>query len=182
MGLGPAAERRRGAGLVHHRDERAEEDEEEEDAHVVRVGHRADEAILGDVDERPLEGEAGVEDAAGDDADEERGVDLLGQEREDDREDWREDRPPGAVEGDAALLVGPDRRERRRLVGLEVRVVADVVGVGVDVRLGALHVAVVGKRGEVVGVGRFVDDDRHGAGTVGESAEHERGRGRKREK
>ena len=144
---GPAAERGGGAGLVHHRDERAEEHEEDEDADVVSVRDGLDVTVGKHVDDRALERELRPDEAAGEDAEEERGVDLLGDEREHDGQQRREHGPERAVGG--ALLA--DRGEGLLDVLLEGRVLLDVVGVSVDVALGGFGV------GEVDGFGGFGD-------------------------
>ena len=102
----PAPEGRGAARAVHERDHRAEDDEEDEDADVVAVGlgQHGDDAVVEDVQHRALKGKVRVQQAAGEDADEEGGVDLLRDEREDDGYDGRQQRPGRAVKAAYGLL------------------------------------------------------------------------------
>ena len=95
VGLCPAAERRRAAGHIDQRHDYAKQDEEEEDARVFRDG--GDEAVVQCGVERADGGEASAEHRADEDADEQRGVCFLGDECEDDCDDWRQKRPEGSV-------------------------------------------------------------------------------------
>ena len=83
-----------------------EDDEEDEDADVVAVGlgQHGDDAVVEDVQHRALKGKVRVQQAAGEDADEEGGVDLLRDEREDDGYDGRQQRPGRAVKAAYGLL------------------------------------------------------------------------------
>ena len=69
--------------------------EEEEDARVSRDG--GDEAVVQCGVERADGGEASAEHRADEDTDEQRGVGFLGDECEDDCDDWRQKRPEGSV-------------------------------------------------------------------------------------
>ena len=71
---------------------------EDEDADVVGVRDRGDVAVGEDVDDGLLERELRPEEAAGEDAQEQRGVDLLGDERQDDGQQRRNQRPEFPVE------------------------------------------------------------------------------------
>ena len=83
------------------------------------------------MDERSLKGELGVDQATGNDADEQGGIDLLGDKGEEDGKQGREDGPEGSVCGDVLA----DGIQRLGDVGLEVGVRLDVVGVVVNVFL-----------------------------------------------
>ena len=78
--LGPAAKGGGAAGLVHHADHGTQNDQEDQDAHVIAVGQGGHDAVLKDVEQRPLELEVGIEQAAHQNADEQGGIDLLGQQ------------------------------------------------------------------------------------------------------
>ena len=75
---GPAAEGGGAAGLVHQADHSAQDDQEDQDAHIVAVRQHRDDPVLEHMEHGSLELEAGIEQAAGQDADEQGGVDLLG--------------------------------------------------------------------------------------------------------
>ena len=93
----PPAEGRGAAGLVHQADHGAQNHQENQDTHVVAVGEHADDAVLEHMQDRSLKGEVGVEQAAYHNADEQRGIDLLGQQSQADG-DHRGEQGQGRVE------------------------------------------------------------------------------------
>ena len=93
----PAPEGRGAAGPIHDADHGAEDHQEDQDAHVVGIRQGGHDAVVEDVQERALETEGGVQEAARQDADEEGGIDLLRDEREGDG-DHRGEQRPGRLE------------------------------------------------------------------------------------
>ena len=75
------------------------------------------------------------------DADEQRRIDLLGDERQENREKRRQQRPSGAEE----TVLRPNGRQRLRLMRLELRIRLDLVGIGADVGLGSFQLRQVGR-------------------------------------
>ena len=84
------------AGLVHHHDDDAEDDKEDQNADIVGVRQIGDQSFADDrveyAGEAALCGD-GIQDTARHNADEQRGIDLLRDERQSDRDDRREQRP-----------------------------------------------------------------------------------------
>ena len=117
--LGPPAEGGGGAGLVHEAHHGAQDDQEDEDAHVVGVGQGGDDASAEHVVKRPLKGQVGVQQAAHQDADEQGGVHLLGDQGQGDGDDRGQQGQGGVVEvagglhiADAAAGLAGDRLAR----------------------------------------------------------------------
>ena len=81
----------------------AEQDEEQENADVPGVRHAGDEAVVDDTVQRFYRREPGAERRAHDDAEEERGIDLLGDQRQSDGDDRRQQRPDGSVKHEKNL-------------------------------------------------------------------------------
>ena len=93
----PASERRRAARAVHERNKDAEQDEKQENTDVPGVRHTGDEAVVDNDVERPDRRESGDKRRAHDDAEKERGIDLLGDQRQSNGDDRRQQRPDGTV-------------------------------------------------------------------------------------
>lgn len=91
--LRPAAKRCRAARAVHQRDDDAEDHEKDQDADVVGVGKHGHDAFAVDVVDRSLQGKAGIQQPAADNAGEERAIDLLGHECQRDRHKGWQQRP-----------------------------------------------------------------------------------------
>ena len=104
--LGPASEGRAAAGAVDEHDEDAEDDEEHEVAREIRDG--GDDRLAQHRVERADGGEVVGKERAQQHADEQGGEDLLRDQREDDRDDGRHERPErighGAARGDAVVV------------------------------------------------------------------------------
>ena len=91
VGLGPAAEGGGAAGAVDKRDHGAEDDKEEHDTGVV--GNGGHHAVVDDGVKAGDRVEVGVKQCAEQDADEQRRVNFLRDEREDDGDDRRHEGP-----------------------------------------------------------------------------------------
>ena len=131
--LGPAAEGGAAARAVDKRDHGAEDDEEEHDAGVVGDGRH--QTVVDDGIKAGERVEVGEKQRAEQDAHKQRGVDLLGDEREDDGDDRRHKRP---------------ERERHAARG------RDDAGTLADVTLSALRNAGAAARGAGDGLGRVL--------------------------
>ena len=106
--LGPAAESGGAARLVHQAHHGAQDDQEDQDAHVVAVRQDGDDAVAEHVDEGALKGKVGVEQAAHQDADEQGGVDLLGDQGQGDGDDRGQQGEGGVVKAAGGLdIAGP---------------------------------------------------------------------------
>ena len=92
----PAAECRAAAGEVDERHDDAEQHEEEENARVIRNG--GDDAVVDDHVDRCNGGEVAGEQRADHNADEERRVRLLGDQRQRNGDDGGHERPEGSDE------------------------------------------------------------------------------------
>ena len=99
----PAPERRRAARAVHERNKDAEQDEEQKNTDVPGIRHTGDEAVVDDNIQRFDRREPGHERRAHNDAEEERGIDLLGDQRQSDGDDRRQQRPDGTVKHEKNL-------------------------------------------------------------------------------
>ena len=95
--LCPATERGAAACLVHQADHSAQNHQEDENAHIIRAGQHRDDAVFKDVEHGPLEVEVGVQQAAGQNADEQGGIDLLGNQRQRDGDDRGQQGPNGII-------------------------------------------------------------------------------------
>ena len=131
MGACPTAESRRAAGFVHHAHECAEQHEEDENTDVVGICKACNEAVFNNVYERALKGEFGIEKTACQNADEEGGIHLFGDEGENDGDDRRQNCPNRRIE---RRYIGADLRDgffsvdRNVFVGSDNRViVVDIV-------------------------------------------------------
>ena len=111
--LGPAAEGGGAARRVDQRDDDAQQHEEQEDARVA--GDGGDEAVIDNGVERRHGREAAGEQTAHQHADEQRAVRFLGDERENDRNDRRQQRPGrvGQRRAVRAFDGGHDQRRRK---------------------------------------------------------------------
>ena len=119
--LGPAAKGGGAAGLVHHAHHSAQDDQEDQDAHVIAVGQGGHNAVLKDVEQRPLELEVGIEQTAHQDTDEQGGVDLLGQQGQGDGDHRGQQGQGGVIEVAGGLDIalssagGTDKRAAAHL-------------------------------------------------------------------
>ena len=95
---GPAAEGGGPAGLVHQADHSAQDDQEDQDAHIVAVRQHRDNTVLEYMEHGSLKLEAGIEQAAGQDADEQGGVNLLGDQGQTDGDHRGQQGKGGGVE------------------------------------------------------------------------------------
>ena len=93
----PAAKGRGAAGPVHQHDHTAENDEEDQDADVPGVSQGTHHAVHKDVLDGAHQIEAGVQQTAGQNADEQGGVYLLGDESQRDRYDRRQQRQKAGI-------------------------------------------------------------------------------------
>ena len=140
VGLGPAAEGGGAAGAVDKRDHGAEDDKEEHDTGVV--GNGGHHAVVDDGVKAGDRVEVGVKQCAEQDAHEQRRVNFLRDEREDDGDDRRHERP---------------ERERHAAGG------RDDAGTLADVTLRALRDAGAAARGAGDGLGRVLPVGGEGA-------------------
>ena len=140
VGLGPAAEGGAAAGAVDERDHGAEDDEEEHDAGAVGDGGR--QPLVHDGVKRAERAEVGEKQRAEQNADKQRRVNFLRDEREDDGDDRRHERP---------------ERERHAAGG------RDDAGTLADVTLRALRDAGAAARGAGDGLGRVLPVGGEGA-------------------
>ena len=164
----PSAERRRAARAVHHHDHRAEHHEEDQNADVAGAGERrADHAVGKDVLECADEVKVGIQQTADEDADEQRRVDLLGQQRQRDGNDGRHERPEGAVD-----VAGGFNRTRAAAGGADVLLLRAGVVIGDGHNARALALGAVLQAGDTAGADGGVDHQR----------EHERDHDRRDER
>ena len=140
VGLGPAAEGGGAAGAVDKRDHGAEDDKEEHDTGVV--GNGGHHAVVDDGVKAGDRVEVGVKQCAEQDAHEQRRVNFLRDEREDDGDDRRHERP---------------ERERHAAGG------RDDAGTLADVTLRTLRDAGAVARGAGDGLGRVLPVGGEGA-------------------
>ena len=89
----PLAERRGTARLVHQLDHDAQEDQEDQDADIVSVRQLGDHALLENMGQGAYKTETGIKETADNDTDEQRAVDLLGDQCQGDRDDRRQQCP-----------------------------------------------------------------------------------------
>ena len=128
VGLSPAAVSSGAAGLVDQADHHAQDNQEDQDTDVPGVGQLDDHDVEGVGDHTP-DVEVGVQQSTGQDADEQGGVDLLGDQGQADGDDGGQQGPDGGVGADG-LTDGSDGGGN--VVG-EVLVGSNVVGVAVQV-------------------------------------------------
>ena len=115
VGFRPAAESSRAARSVDQRDDDAEQDEKQENAGVICDG--SDQTVVDDGVERGDGGEVRGEQRADDDADEQRAVCLLADQRQNDGNDGRQQRPCRLGKGFAVGALdcrSDDQYEHRR--------------------------------------------------------------------
>ena len=119
---GKPAKGSRAAGYVDQRDHDAQHHQEDEDAGVI--GHGGHEAVVDDVVDGADGHEPRHQQAAYDDAHKQGGVGLLGDERQDDCHDWRQQRENrvGELHVSPPYAGGPSRPQAR--AGNPARVVA----------------------------------------------------------
>ena len=85
------------AGLVHQADHSAQDHQEDQDAHVVAVGDGSHNAIVKHMKHGGFKGKVGVQQAAHQNTDEQGAVYLLGDQRQCDGNDGRQQGPEGVV-------------------------------------------------------------------------------------
>ena len=98
MSLGPTAEGGGAAGLVHQGNHGTQNDQEHDNAHVPRVGDGGHDAVVEHVQHSIFEIKIGIHQAAGQNADEQGGVDFLGDQGQYDGDDRGQQGPCSVVE------------------------------------------------------------------------------------
>ena len=104
--------------LVHEHDDHAEDYQEHENSHIVGIREICDKAVLDDHCEHSLK--AGIvrnciDDAACQDTDEQRGINLFCYQRKTDGNDWRQQRPQRAdCFSNRRLNKAPDQEQQNK--------------------------------------------------------------------
>ena len=95
--LSPATEGGAAAGLVHQADHGAQNHQEDENADIISAGQNRNNAVFKDVEYGPFKIEVGVQQTAGQNADEQGGINLFGDQRQGDGNDRGQQGPDSIV-------------------------------------------------------------------------------------
>ena len=95
--LGPASKGGGASRLVHQAHDGPQNNQEDEDAHVVAVRQGGHDAVLEGMEHRTFKAEVGVQQTSHQNADEQGGVDLFGDERQGNGNDRGQQGPRGVV-------------------------------------------------------------------------------------